>query len=196
MQYTRKLKVHLTDAEFEMRVKEAVATSQRKHEVESDKKSAMAEYKAQIADLDSQLGRLMNVLRDREEDRDVLCDEIPDRERKVTNIVRLDTGEIVETRSLALFDTAEETGKNEPEEDDDEVPEDPDAEVNSRLQEAADEDRENGVAPEPTIDDLAHMSPAFDDGPAHVPDDFFEGENDAPLLPSTKKRVKKQEVAS
>jgi hypothetical protein len=97
---TRRLAVQLTKEERAVR---AFDLAQTLHEVALDEslEKARAKYaKEQIAKKVDRVEFLRDVVRTNEEYRDVVCHEVPVPGRHMVDIVRTDTGKVVDTREM------------------------------------------------------------------------------------------------
>ena len=100
---TRSLAVPLTDAEVADRVREAKLTGDAIAELTAKIGRLAEDTKAAKADVDlkqREVKRLVRIADAREEDRDVKCRWSYDLVTNRAELVRLDSGEIVETRAL------------------------------------------------------------------------------------------------
>jgi hypothetical protein len=97
---TKWLPVHLTDDEVRARGERIVALMQERTEADADAKRQRDAHKARVSDLDKTMTHLAHEVRTRTEHRDVEVKEAFDHDRGLVETVRLDTGEVVETRPM------------------------------------------------------------------------------------------------
>jgi hypothetical protein len=97
---TRKLPVKLTEDEITQRGRGMAKFESDRSALEESKKATADEFKAKINLCSESMGRLSRSINTGHEDRDVECEWIKNFARKVADLVRNDTGEVVETRPL------------------------------------------------------------------------------------------------
>lgn len=95
--FNRWLEVKLTEDEVLERSKALAETIQTKRKVENEKANDMRAYGEQLKDLSGEIAKLSHVVSTGEESRSVEVEESR-REGNIV-IVRLDTGEVIETRA-------------------------------------------------------------------------------------------------
>ena len=100
MNNTQSLPVRLTEQELIAKGAELSAMIKALSYEEAEKKSVADAFKARITDLDTQIQRLAQIVRDKKEFRPVEVIEQPDYDAMMMRTVRLDTGEVVSSRPL------------------------------------------------------------------------------------------------
>src|SRR3990167_2322607 len=96
----RDLYVKLTDAERIQRGDE-IGREVNKHALlETEKKASAQDYAEKIRSCDLRIGQLGRIAETGEELRPVECHESPNNERRTMEIIRDDTGEVVESRPM------------------------------------------------------------------------------------------------
>ena len=100
MNNTQSLPVRLTESELLTKGAELSAMVKARAYEEEERKSVVATYKARITDLDAQIQKLAQVVRDKRELRPVDVVEQPDHDAMMMRTIRLDTGEVVSSRAL------------------------------------------------------------------------------------------------
>lgn len=98
---TQSLPVRLTTDELLLRSDELAKTIRERDDAERAMKSAQATAKRKIDLLELDITRLAGVVRDRQENRPVEVREIKNWDRLTMDTIRLDTGEIVGSRSMS-----------------------------------------------------------------------------------------------
>lgn len=98
--FTRTLPVELTQAELLDRGEALALGRGSRNEWESDRKETAARYRERLDLLDAEIDRLAGIVREKAEPRPVECRSVRDIERGVVEVVRTDTGEIVESRVM------------------------------------------------------------------------------------------------
>ena len=98
---TQSLPVRLTTDELLLRSDELAKTIRERDETERAMKSAQATAKRKIDSLELDITRLAEVVRDRQENRPVEVREIKNWDRLTMDTIRLDTGEVVGSRSMS-----------------------------------------------------------------------------------------------
>jgi hypothetical protein len=99
-QEIRPLEVKLTREEVEQRAKELARTIKEHDRVDEERKAAAASAKVKIDELNAQVRKLGRAVELGTEFQDVACEWFADQRRMVMNLVRLDTHEVVSTRSM------------------------------------------------------------------------------------------------
>lgn len=98
---TRKyLKYHFSEDERKEQASELARFVGSKNELEQQKKEAMAQFKADIEKADSQISTLSTHLNQGYIHKNIDCEVTKDFDRKTVTIIRLDTGEFVESRAM------------------------------------------------------------------------------------------------
>lgn len=108
MGLTRILPVELTDVEVQQK---ATNLAEKVEEIATTKalaKNAAANFKDRLDDLAADASRLSREIRSRTEDRAVDCEESPDYRRGMMDIVRCDTGAVVDSRQLTYEERQQE----------------------------------------------------------------------------------------
>lgn len=108
MKTTKKLPVRLSDDEVIERGKQLVENIRKTGKAESEREAENKKRKAEIEALELITSKLVDIVEKGEEDRDVECELKKDFERGVVTVVRLDTGEVVETRPMTPDERQEE----------------------------------------------------------------------------------------
>lgn len=103
-QKTRKLPVRLTDTELLAKSKELAARITELEDVEATKKSAVAQCKLKSDDLEAEIHDLAKILRTGREDREVEVKELRNDQARTIEVIRIDTGEIVESRPMTIHE--------------------------------------------------------------------------------------------
>jgi hypothetical protein len=98
---TQHLPVRLTTDELLLRSDELAKTIRERDEAERNMKAAQATAKRKIDTLELDIARLAEIVRDRQENRPVEVHEIKNWDRLTMDTIRLDTGEIVGSRSMS-----------------------------------------------------------------------------------------------
>lgn len=101
---TRTLPVSLTPEEFDAKAAELAALTFEIEQIIANKKAAMAEFKAQLDSRARLQKDLSTIVDKRAEWRDVECEQSINADKKLVEIIRLDIGEIVDTRGLTPRD--------------------------------------------------------------------------------------------
>ena len=104
---TMNLPVRLTTDELLMRSDELAKKIRERDEAERAMKSAQATAKRKIDVLELEITRLAEVVRDRQEDRPVEVTEVKNWLRLTMDTVRIDTGELVGSRSMSAYERNE-----------------------------------------------------------------------------------------
>lgn len=102
MSGTRSLPVRLTDTELLIKAKELSAKVAELDAVEATKKSVAAECKVKYDTLNSDIHHLAKILRTGREDREIEVQEIRNDPARTIEVVRIDTGEVVESRPMTI----------------------------------------------------------------------------------------------
>jgi hypothetical protein len=90
----------LTDDEKIARSLMLAEALDRRNQLDLERKDTMAEFKDREAKLDSEIGRLGTIVRGGKELRQVECEDQHNYKNGTADRVRLDTGEVVQTRPL------------------------------------------------------------------------------------------------
>lgn len=104
---TQSLPVRLTTDELLMRSDELAKTIRERDDAERTMKSAMSTAKTRIATLEADVSRLAEVVRERQEYRPVEVTEVKNWHRLTMDTVRIDTGELVGSRSMSAYERNE-----------------------------------------------------------------------------------------
>ena len=94
------LRVQLTDEELIESSKKLTDAMEKIDEVVSQKKEAVAHYKTLEEAAAGEAAKYRNEIRSGYVYRDIRCDEIKNWDKKTVTIIRLDTGEIVNSREM------------------------------------------------------------------------------------------------
>jgi hypothetical protein len=97
---TRQLKCALTEDQLKQRGTALEAYVHRLHELETEKKNEAARLKDKIESVELAMARVAVEISERAEYRDVEVTREKDFARNVEEVIRQDTGEIIETRVL------------------------------------------------------------------------------------------------
>ena len=100
----RSLPVKSNDAEFALDSKMLARTLREIDALEEEKKASNTRFKTEIDAKYAEVTKLRTVVETRMEDRLVECREEPDFGRSVVLIIRMDTGETVDTRPIEQAD--------------------------------------------------------------------------------------------
>jgi hypothetical protein len=98
--FEQKLPVRLTHDELIERGNALALERQRYNELEMAAKNAAKKAKDDLAEIDAEIDRLAGIVRAKAEPRPVRCKTARDFERGVVETMRLDTGEIVDSRVM------------------------------------------------------------------------------------------------
>ena len=112
---TRRLPVKLTEDEITQRGRASAKFDRDRAALEETKKAANDEFKAKINACTESISKLSQSIMTGEEDRDVECVEERDYVRKVAELHRTDTGEVVEVRPLDASELQEKLFPKAPE---------------------------------------------------------------------------------
>jgi hypothetical protein len=104
---TQSLPVRLTTDELLMRSDELAKAVRERDDAERAMKSASATAKRKIDLLDLDITRLADVVRERQENRPVEVTEVKNWRRLTMDTVRIDTGELVGSRSMSAYERNE-----------------------------------------------------------------------------------------
>jgi hypothetical protein len=104
---TQSLPVRLTTDELLMRSDELAKSVRERDDAERAMKSAQATAKRKIDLLDLDITRLADVVRERQENRPVEVTEFKNWRRLTMDTVRIDTGELVGSRSMSSYERNE-----------------------------------------------------------------------------------------
>lgn len=112
MKTTRMLSVTLTEAELTERRDKLAKADQEKLAILAEKRSALAGFRARLKPIDESIDMISREIVTRSQVREVECEERPGLVNGVIEVVRLDTGEVVETihpdedaRQASLFES-------------------------------------------------------------------------------------------
>ncbi|NTW67218.1 MAG: hypothetical protein HGB21_13080 [Nitrospirae bacterium] len=107
---TKILECQLTDAERIGHGTDMSTLTLEINELEEQKKSVMADYKARIDGKGADARRIAQILKQGYELREVDCEELRDYETRTVTVVRLDTGEMVSSRGMTIEEMQEAMG--------------------------------------------------------------------------------------
>jgi hypothetical protein len=99
--YKRSLPCKLTPEEKMQRVEQFAIESERMAQVEIEHRRAKQEFKDKILEHGHAINGLSAAIRSGQELRPVDCEEVPDYQRGMWDLLRLDTGEFVESRGMS-----------------------------------------------------------------------------------------------
>ena len=99
---TKSLPVRLTEQELLQKSAELASTVQDYATEESRQVDIKAQLKAKLTELDARRTQLASVVARREEYRDVRCEIVANTKTLLAQIVRTDTGEVIQTRPLTM----------------------------------------------------------------------------------------------
>lgn len=112
------LRIELTAEEVADRAQRAAHILSERDEKESAQKAQQKHAKSQIEELEAELRRLSNEVRDRATYTQVECEERHNYKRRKVVVVRLDSNEVIEERDMTNAESQREldfnTKKNEP----------------------------------------------------------------------------------
>jgi HD-GYP domain-containing protein (c-di-GMP phosphodiesterase class II) len=97
---TKMLPVKLTSEEFDAKAHELTVAMDSRKVLDSELQQVKDTFKSKIATADATVTSLHKIVRERAELRPVPCTEGKDYQRSRVDVVRLDTGEIVEWRPM------------------------------------------------------------------------------------------------
>jgi hypothetical protein len=97
----RSLPCKLTPEEKLQRVEQFAIESERKAQTEIEQQRAKEEFKDRSLAHQHAISALSNAIRSGQELRPVDCEEVPDYGRGMWDLMRLDTGEFVESRGMS-----------------------------------------------------------------------------------------------
>jgi hypothetical protein len=103
----RKLPVKLTEDEVTQLGRAMADLLAKRGGVEDEKKTAKSEFKNRLDQIDEKLEQVGASVRTGHEEREIDCDWVKDFARKTADLVRSDTGEVVETRPLSAAEMQE-----------------------------------------------------------------------------------------
>ncbi len=106
---TENLKCMLTEEEVMQAGETTAKLIQDRTHLEKDKKSVMAGFKAKIEAAEAGIIDNSNKVRDKYEYRDVLCEKRHHYSDYTITVIRVDTGETVESRKMTLREKQEES---------------------------------------------------------------------------------------
>lgn len=98
----------LPQDEFDQRAADLAAAIMEIDSLVLEKKAIASEFKGRIEEAQGRQNRLTGIVSKRSEIRDVGCEQRINPEAKIVEIIRMDTGEIVDTRSLTAKDIQDE----------------------------------------------------------------------------------------
>ncbi len=101
---TKTLSVKLTDQELLEFSKKLATFNQDLMEAELQKKEVVADYSAKIKSLQASIGSTSRVIANEEEFRKIECQWFYPKGKKIKNLKRLDTNEIVEIKNITQED--------------------------------------------------------------------------------------------
>lgn len=110
-EFERTLPVQLTVPELIERGYMLAQQNDRRSDIEGDKKEANEDFKKQLEIVGTEIWRLKRIVLQKAEPRPVKCREIRDYRRAVVEVVRLDTGELVESRVMTEAERQREIGE-------------------------------------------------------------------------------------
>jgi len=98
--FTRELPVALTSDEHHMRARELARRLRERTDIEADRKTTAATFKARLDAADQSINELAIIVADGAEVRPVECAEAKDYTKGVVNSVRLDTHTVIDVRPM------------------------------------------------------------------------------------------------
>lgn len=98
---TRTLPVTLTDSELLERGDQLARAHQAVTDEEARQKTEKERMKDALGELEGAVRRLARIVRDKAEDRDVECRIVHDYLANAVQVVREDTGEVIESRAMS-----------------------------------------------------------------------------------------------
>lgn len=101
---TKTLKCQLTDGEFMQRSRSLAYAITRLNVLEEEKAEAMADFKARLKGQMNSVQAIKTVVAEGAEYRQVTCDQVADFTSNKVDTIRLDTGEVVDTRALEAWE--------------------------------------------------------------------------------------------
>ncbi len=104
----RMLPVRLSRPELDERSRALASSVDKLADLERRKKVATAAFKLDLDEVLEQQRQLAQAVRDEAEDRLVKCKWVQVFEQRLVQLVRLDTGEIVESRAMSVEELQEE----------------------------------------------------------------------------------------
>lgn len=124
---TKKLAVRVSADVVERAAHEMARLYTDREALKSERRETMAEFKERMAAFDQRMGELANTVNNSTEQRDVKCRELLYVEENRIDVVRLDTGEVVDSRTATAEDRQEDLelqereahGGDEPDDDGD-----------------------------------------------------------------------------
>lgn len=105
--FTKILPCDLSDIELIAKGEDLAAELTALEEAEAEAKADAQKHKERQAGIREKIRKLRTAIEERQELREVECEERIIRERGVAQVVRLDTGEVVSERKLELDDLQE-----------------------------------------------------------------------------------------
>jgi hypothetical protein len=106
-EFFRSLPVPLTADELRERGQRLAAASLEVGRIEDAAKSAAAGFKQKVNEAKEEASRIAHIVHSRSEDRPVSCVEVSDKVNMMVHTRRLDTGEVVDSRSMSDRERAE-----------------------------------------------------------------------------------------
>lgn len=97
---TRTLPVTLTTDELLARGDGLARAHRAVRDEQAKQKAVKEEMKQRLEDLEGEVGKLARIVRDKAEDRDVECRIVHDYLANAVQVVREDTGEVIEARAM------------------------------------------------------------------------------------------------
>lgn len=101
-QVTRQLPVQLSDDETRIKGETLAATIEDYKAAEVEKKNITAQVSKKLKDLRARANELSSQIKNRKEDRAVVCTEEPEYRKGVMQTIRTDTQQVVEERPLTI----------------------------------------------------------------------------------------------
>lgn len=98
--FARTLPVTLTRDELLERGEALALMRGKRNGIAYDQKASNADFKEKLEDADTEIDRLAGIVRSKSEPRPVDCTARRDMQRYVIDTIRLDTGEVIETRTM------------------------------------------------------------------------------------------------
>lgn len=98
--FARTLPVMLTRDELLERGEALALMRGKRNGIAYDQKASNADFKEKLEDADTEIDRLAGIVRSKSEPRPVDCTMRRDMQRFIIDTIRLDTGEVIETRTM------------------------------------------------------------------------------------------------
>ncbi len=102
--FPRRLACKLDDSEVAAKATVLAGLIVEKQEVEEDKGAKVAAFNANLKDINGRIRDIAKIVNAREEERSIECEKHIDVSRGACEIVRTDTGEIIETKAASPSD--------------------------------------------------------------------------------------------